>query len=389
MGAPSSGPVRISVLLPTRNRLGLAKEAIETVRRQSYPHWELVVSDNCSDEDVRGHVASLADERIVYLRSDTFLPVTANWNRAIDAATGDYVVMLGDDDGLVPGYFERVLEVLETLGTPELLYHGAYHFTYPGALADHPGSRLSDETSRACFLAGRAAPALLPAAEAQTAARQALAMEMVYGFNMQYFLFSRGFLERLRGYGAVFQGPFPDFYAANMTMLLGERIGLVPEPLVIIGISPKSYGFFHFNKKEEGGLNFLNNRDAIAEVPEELRRRLLPGTNMNTSWLASVALVERYLGERFGLVLDVARYRKKQIFHVAREGGLGELWPLLTLSERGFALLAFCLLKGLGPWRAGGLALIRRLQGRGTHHRPEAVACPYQTMLEVFEGLRR
>ena len=96
---------RFSVLLPTRNRIDLLEEAIETVRAQDYADWEIIVSDNASAEDVRGLVERIGDPRIIYLRSDTPLPVTANWNRAMDAARGHNVVMLGDDDGLTPGYF--------------------------------------------------------------------------------------------------------------------------------------------------------------------------------------------------------------------------------------------------------------------------------------------
>ena len=40
------------------------------------------------------------------------LPVTDSWNSAIDLATGDYVVFLGDDDGLAPRYFSRIEAVI-------------------------------------------------------------------------------------------------------------------------------------------------------------------------------------------------------------------------------------------------------------------------------------
>src|SRR5262249_33692486 len=129
---------KFSVLLPTRDRLDLAKEAIETVRRQSYSNWELIVADNCSRDNVGEHIASLRDRRIVCIRSDTPIPVTENWNRAMDASSGDHVVMLGDDDGLVPGYFERLLKAIDQLKNPDFIYHGAYHFAFPGVLPSMP-----------------------------------------------------------------------------------------------------------------------------------------------------------------------------------------------------------------------------------------------------------
>jgi hypothetical protein len=66
--------MKISVLLPTRNRLDYLRFAIESVRRQQDEDWEIVVSDNCSDDNVGGYVASLGDPRIVFSRFDH--PVT-------------------------------------------------------------------------------------------------------------------------------------------------------------------------------------------------------------------------------------------------------------------------------------------------------------------------
>jgi glycosyltransferase involved in cell wall biosynthesis len=86
------------------------------VLRQSYQNWELVVADNFSSDDVSGYVGSLSDTRIIYIRSDNFLSVTDNWNRALQVASGQYVIMLGDDDGLTPGYFERILYCMQMLG---------------------------------------------------------------------------------------------------------------------------------------------------------------------------------------------------------------------------------------------------------------------------------
>src|SRR4029078_1491335 len=104
---------KFSVLLPTRDRLELAKDAIQTARWQSYSDWELIVADNCSSSDVREYVESLSDPRIVYIRSDKPVSVTENWNRALNASSGDYVIVLGDDDGLVPDYFYRLLTVID------------------------------------------------------------------------------------------------------------------------------------------------------------------------------------------------------------------------------------------------------------------------------------
>ena len=72
--------MRLSIVMPSHNRLHLLKDAIETVRRQSVDDWDLAVFDNASTDPIREHVRSLGDPRIQYDRSETFLPVTDSWN---------------------------------------------------------------------------------------------------------------------------------------------------------------------------------------------------------------------------------------------------------------------------------------------------------------------
>lgn len=401
-----------SVLLPTRNRVDLLAQAIATVRAQDEASWEIIVSDNASVDDVRGLVEGFDDPRIRYLRTDAPLPVTANWNRATDAATGRWVVMLGDDDGLLAGYMRTMRGACAALGDPDLIYHGAYHFLAPGVMPGQTQGRVSDVTQVYCMLHGREAPVIIPPEEARAAARAALDMRALYAFNMQHFLFRRDFLERLRADARVFRGPFPDFYAANLALLLADRVGVVPRPMTVIGITPKSYGYFHRNDAEVAGVDFLGIQDFRDEVPPELRERLLPGGYMNTLWLASVALVRDALPDDPSLHLGVDRYRRLQVVDTVLrryttgrpvDAALGQMWPLLSRSERALATL---LRLALLPWRvlpqvprtvlayfvAGwfgqyGWQVQSITRPLGT--RPRRVPLAPSNMLDALDGLRR
>ena len=130
--------MKFSVLLPTRDRLEYLRYAVETVRRQDYAHWEIIISDNCSGDDIAGYVSSLNDARIKYFRTEHLVPVTDNWNNALRHSDGDYVVMLGDDDGLLPGYFSTLVDAFQTYRDVDYAYVGAYFFAYPGAVPTEP-----------------------------------------------------------------------------------------------------------------------------------------------------------------------------------------------------------------------------------------------------------
>ena len=257
--------MKFSALLPTRNRLEYLRNAIETVRRQDYDNWEIIVSDNFSEDDIRGYVASLGDDRIKYFRTDEFLPVTKNWNNALEKSTGDYVVMLGDDDGLMPSYFRKAKDLIEQFQTPDMLYTGAYNYGYPNATKEHPEGYLHTY-SYADFFQGVTDPFLLDPAEARRVAMAAMDFRIKYGFNMQFALIRREFFESLADKGPLFQSPFPDYYAMNVMFLKARRILAVPEPLVIIGVSPKSYGSFLNKNVESQGIQLLEGTQHVRAI---------------------------------------------------------------------------------------------------------------------------
>lgn len=304
---------KLSVLLPTRNRLEYLRFAIATVLQQDSPEWEIVIADNASEQDIGSYVSELDDPRILYRRSDDFLPVTENWNRALAMATGDFVLMLGDDDGLLPGYVRRIAELIEMFNEPELIYTGALLFTYPGVAPAHPAGFLASE-SYASFLRGRNAPFVLAPAAARKMVEHAMHFRLRYGFNMQFGVVSRVLIERLAPHGPFFQGAFPDYYAMNVCFLNARRIAADPEHRVVIGVTPKSYGFYHAHMREAEGRQFL---DAAREPAP-------PGTNINVGWLSAIEAIEREYGAQFGLRADHRRYRLLQALNVYERYRFGD-----------------------------------------------------------------
>ena len=199
-------PTTFSVLIPTHNRLNLLSMAIETVCRQDYPLWEIVVSDNNSTEDVKGYVDSLNDKRIKYIRTTEFLPVTDNWNLALANSTGDYVIMLGDDDGLMPGYFSGLNEYITKFEAPDFIYTGAYLFAYPSVLPGCPGGFLRSYENRAIYQ-GRTDAFLLGKDKATAFVENSMNFRVEFDYNMQFSLVSRRLIEMLEWHGQVYQSP--------------------------------------------------------------------------------------------------------------------------------------------------------------------------------------
>jgi len=257
---------------------------------QDYADWEIVVSDNASDHDVLTYVQSIGDPRIRGRRHPELVPVTDNWNAALAQATGDYFIMLGDDDALMPKALSRMAALIERWLRPMVIYAQAFQYAYPNVVPGHPDPFL--QTGYNEFLEGRREPFALPRPTALRMVRAAMAFRILYGYNMQHFVINRDLVEKLRPRGAFFQSPYPDYYAANAVLLSADRLIATPEVFALIGISPKSFGYYYINQREREGVEFLQNV-AEQDIAERVRGKLVPGSNMNDSWLCAMETLAR------------------------------------------------------------------------------------------------
>ena len=390
--------MKFSVLLPTRNRLEYLRYAIETVRRQDFDDWEVVVSDNCSEDDIAGYVRTLADSRVRYVRTSQPVPVTDNWNNALQHSAGDYVVMLGDDDGLLPGYFSTLVEIFKTHPDPEFVYTSAYFFAYRGAVVAEPEGFLRQDRNRVFT---RDEPFWLDAATGRKIARDYLDFRMPVASNMQFSLISRCMIDALTRDGPFFRSPFPDFYATPLLFLRSERTLICPQPLVVVGITPKSYGAFHFSDRPAEGTAMLANEQAVKGAAA-LASTMLPGTAYNDSWLLAMEALRGTCAGAAEVVPNHRRYRFLQIVHMYKARyldkriGSTEMQALkrrMTLSEKllyaSSLPLFFTLLRSIsGRPRAWIIGMLRRLLGQHDARKESQPREQFGNLLDVYEHMK-
>lgn len=116
----------ISILIPAHNpRREWFEAAVESVRRQIYPHWQLSIHDDGSSAAwLKPYLDELqrSDSRIRYGASPATLGISGALNKAADPATGDYLGFLDHDDALSPLALYRVVDALQYPDLPALLY---------------------------------------------------------------------------------------------------------------------------------------------------------------------------------------------------------------------------------------------------------------------------
>lgn len=106
--AKNNGPL-VSVVIPTFNRPVEVGEAVATVLSQGVECEVLVVDDGSTPPT--SPVGSLADPSVKILRSDVSTGPTLARSRGIEAASGQFIAFLDDDDVWLPGKLRRCLEV--------------------------------------------------------------------------------------------------------------------------------------------------------------------------------------------------------------------------------------------------------------------------------------
>ena len=97
----------VSVIVPTRNRRAYLEEALESVRRQTFERWEIVVVDDASEDGTRAWIEALRDDRLRLLGMESNVGSTITRNAGLEAARGDYCLFLDDDDLLPPDALAR------------------------------------------------------------------------------------------------------------------------------------------------------------------------------------------------------------------------------------------------------------------------------------------
>lgn len=92
----------VSVVIPTYNRASMVCDCVTSVLATDYPDLEVIVVDDCSPDDTGPRIKERfgADARVRYVRNETNLLAAGSRNRGGDAANGDYLFFL-DDDNLV------------------------------------------------------------------------------------------------------------------------------------------------------------------------------------------------------------------------------------------------------------------------------------------------
>ena len=224
--------------------------------------------------------------------------------------------------------------------------------------------------------------------------------KMSVASNMQFSLISRRLIDRLSKDASFFRSPYPDFYATPLLFMCAEKILIYPKPMVIVGITPKSYGAFHGTNRVAEGVKFLGNEHALSKVTPA-KKYMLPGTSYYDSWLLAMESLRHACDgqvrpnyRRYRFLQIVHSYKARYLDNRMNAAKLAPLRSAMTYSERilyGIGLsVSFTILRVMSKdARARIVTTLRSKIGQHLIIKENIEQHSYSTLLDVYEGLGR
>jgi glycosyltransferase involved in cell wall biosynthesis len=113
-------PVTFSIIIPSYNRERFILATLASTLEQTYPHYEVIVVDDGSEDNTDKLIASLNDPRIIYYKKKNEERAVAR-NTGFQLAKGDYVTLLDSDDYFYPNHLEEAARYINENGSPEII----------------------------------------------------------------------------------------------------------------------------------------------------------------------------------------------------------------------------------------------------------------------------
>jgi len=127
---------KVSVCIPTFNGEKFIREAIKSIQNQDYTDLEIVIVDNCSNDNTRFTIKKIMDkfENILFFENKQNIGLAENLNKCILHSKGEYIKFLCVDDILMPGCINKMAHILDSNNDVSLVCSSRHNIDRLGRL---------------------------------------------------------------------------------------------------------------------------------------------------------------------------------------------------------------------------------------------------------------
>src|SRR3989338_1106721 len=150
MRAQKKKRILLSIGMPVWNAQNYIREALNSILKQSFKDFELIISDNGSTDKTQKICEQYAkkDKRITYIRHETNRGAAWNYNYVVGLARGKYFKWAAHDDNLDPQFLRKCISVLEKDESVILAYTRAKLMDAKGVVTKLYTDRLNLDSPR-------------------------------------------------------------------------------------------------------------------------------------------------------------------------------------------------------------------------------------------------
>lgn len=232
----------LSVIIPTKNRQYYCINSIRQILSFGWDNVEICIQDNSDDNSLENDIISLGVDNVVYHYHPGILSFVDNFNEAVSLAHGDYLCMIGDDDGVLPDILSLVEEMI-IQGADAAIPALNFIYFWPsnqkivengerGALVSHLHKEYKNHKTK-CVDNNRALKELL-----KNGVQNYTILDMP---RLYHGIVQRKALDRIKEMvGYYFGGLTPDMYMATALSIVCNKVIRSNYSVTISGICPTS-----------------------------------------------------------------------------------------------------------------------------------------------------
>lgn len=232
----------LSIMIATRNRIPYVISAIQSILEIPDPRLELVVQDNSDSRELETYVhANIHDSRFRYRYTPPPFSMIDNFNAVVELATGEYLCLIGDDDGVNPEIMEAA-EWAKSENLDSLAVKCRVNYFWPGTgIPDTLFTKVNDGCLQISQFDG-----YLIDVEIEKEMRNLAHDGGGNYLNFRLPKLYHGFVHRrcleavYQKTGVYFGGLSPDIFASLSVACVALRVMVTDYPLTIPGVCPGS-----------------------------------------------------------------------------------------------------------------------------------------------------
>lgn len=244
----------LSIVIPTKNRYQYLKVFLNSFVEFPDKGIELIIQDNSDiqDESFVDFLLSLNDDRIIYSYNKSWLSVVENCDIAIGSANGEFISMIGDDDGMLFDLAIESVVIAKERGLEALLFNKANYY-WPDTTHAVWKDALSGNVFYSKYSGDLREVNVME--ELNAVLREGAAWSLRKLPRVYHGFVSKKCLDELKlRTGSYFPGPSPDMANAIGLALITSKVFEIDAPVVISGHSKRSGGGMGGEKRHQGRL---------------------------------------------------------------------------------------------------------------------------------------